>query len=360
MTSPTSRRTTTQRSSSKAGAAAIAKALAKKKAKHETRHQRRGNPGVPESKPARRGRGATAAPSRPVSTLMEPGRYLGDPWRMVGLKDAPREVDPSAAKFRATKRGAGKCTGNKLRDVTSAFTSSYYFAESARQEVAAIRRSNDAVLLWHASLEYEEASLAYWFGADYRPQQINKMLAKIERTLTEWTLAHCAGFRGLLPVWIRCKSRNGVGDGVPARHIAANTIALFPRYFNMSQNRRLVTMLHEMGHRSVGVLKPRDERHGLCDGGWNRKENMCYRDHGDVDNADRDFRFIGGNPRELAIAATNGDVGARKTALNNIDNYVAYMWNRHRDHQHNTLYMLPPGTKYVGRSPGETAAPSRG
>lgn len=212
------------------------------------------------------------------------------------------------------------------------------------------------MLLWHASDKHEEASLAYWFGADYSPSRTNQVLTKIESVLTEWSLAHCAGFRGLLPVWIRCKSRDN-DSATPARHLVANTIELFPRYFRMSQRKRWVTMLHEMGHRSTGLLTPRDERHDLCAGGWNRKENMCYRNHNDVDDQ-TDKRFVGGNPRNLAIAAQGGNKDARKTALNNIDNYVCYMWNRHRDHKDNILYILPPQTKEPIRPPRDTAPAS--
>jgi len=357
-TATTSRRTKTTSSTSNEARSAIAAALAKKKAKRDAQRPRRAAPPIPKTKLARQGRTARTAPSRPISSLMSPGLYNSDPWRRVGLKPMTREIDPTTAKFRRQTRGVGKCTGTKLKQVTSAFGNSYFFAECARQEVAAIRRSTDAMLLWHASYKHPEASLAYWFGADYSPSQINKMLAKIESILTEWSLAHCAGFRDLLPVWIRCKSKNGVGTG-PARHLVKNTIELFPRYFEMSQNRRTITMLHEMGHRSTGLLTPRDERHDLCEGGWNKKENMCYRNSRDVDDQ-KDKIFVEGNPWNLADAATNGNTSARKTALNNIDNYVCYMWNRHRDHKYNIMYFMPPDTKEPRRIPGQSTAPSSG
>lgn len=358
-TALTSRRTRTTKSTSAEGKSAIAAALAKKKAKRDAQRPRRAAPAVPKTKPRRPRKTSTPA-SVPMSSLMTPGRYNGDPWRHVSTKDFPREIDPTVAKFRRQKRGIGKCTGNKLKDVMRAYSNAYYYAESARQEVSAIRHSPDAELLWHASYKYETASLAYWFGADYNSRQINHMLTKIESILTEWSMAFCGGFRGLLPVWIRCKSKNGVGGG-PARHLVANTIELFPLYFSMSQQKRQITMLHEMGHRSTALTTPRDERHDLCTGGWNRKNNMCYRDPDDVDktSSEKNRMFQAGNPRELAIAATGGNLDARKTALNNIDNYVCYMWNRHRDHKVSMLYMLPPGTKAPRRRPGETAPPSR-
>ena len=72
------------------------------------------------------------------------------------------------------------------------------------------------------------------------------MLHKIDDMLTEWSMAFSGGFRDILPVFIRCKSKNGVGGG-PARHIVKNTIELFPRYFDMPPAKQSITMLHEMG-----------------------------------------------------------------------------------------------------------------
>ncbi|MEP2103385.1 MAG: hypothetical protein ABJP02_18320 [Parasphingorhabdus sp.] len=357
-TALTSRKTGITRATDAKAKKAIATALAKKKADRDARRPRRAAPSAPKARSGQPPKASKSASKPSISSLMTPGIYNDNPWRHVGLKSFPREIDPTVTKFRRQKRGVGKCTGNKLKSVMSAYSNAYYLAESARQEVLAIRQSLDAELLWHASYKYEEASLAHWFGADYSPRQINRMLTKIEAILTEWSLAFCGGFRGLLPVWIRCKSKNGVGGG-PARHLVANTIELFPRYFEMSQYRRWITMLHEMGHRSTALLTPRDERHDLCEGGWNRANNMCYRNPGDVDEPKTNNLFLGDNPRELAIAATDGNLSARKTALNNIDNYVCYMWNRHRDHKVNMLYILPPGTKAPRLSPGERTAPSR-
>lgn len=287
----------------------------------------------------------TKAPSKPrLSALVEPGIYHGPPQRIVGWKHIPREVDVTRAQFRRQRVGVGKCTGEKLKDVNRAFSNAYFLAETARQEVAAIRRSPDAQILWHASLNLPEGSLAYWFGADYDPRQTGRMLLKIETILNEWSLAFCGGFRGLLPVWIRCKSKNGAGDG-PARHLVANMIELFPRYFDMSRDRQIVTMLHEMGHRSTNIITPRDERHDICAGGWNREENMCYRIPNQPDQTARGGIFHGGNPQALALAAENGNVSARKTALNNIDNYVCYMWNRYKDRKGRMMQVGSPNAK---------------
>ncbi|WP_299685418.1 hypothetical protein [uncultured Tateyamaria sp.] len=304
----------------------------------------------PTSKPASGGpRRTTPAPK--FSDLVQPGLYLGaDPFQQINSRPVGTEIDPNTPKFRRQRVGVGKCTGNKLKAVKRAYLNAYCLVEGARREVQAIARNPDARILWHASTRYPEASLAHWFGADYSPAQMNRMLTKIEAILSEWSLAFCAGFRGLLPVFIRCKSVGGVGDGTVARHLVKNTIELMPIYFNRSRNQQTVTLLHEMGHRSTALLKPRDERHDLCSGGWNRKENMCYRDRDDVDKNNKVFLI--GNPRLLAEAAETGNTGARKTALNNIDNYVCYMWNRQRDHGLNQMYLLSPGAKAPPRPAG--------
>ena len=299
----------------------------------------RNRPATSNGQKPRRTNGST--PSQ-FSDLVQPGLHLGPPRRVIHSKPLRSEISADTPKFRRQRAGIGKCTGNKLKQVKRAYLNAYCLCESALQEVRAIQRSGaDAQVLWHASTRHRSASLGYWFGENYENRQMNRMLTKIEAILAQWSLSFCSGFRGLLPVFIRCKSYNSVlGDHINARHIAANTIELMPRFFDQSQDGRTVIMLHEMGHRSTALLKPRDERHSLCDGGWNRSSNMCYRAREQVDAAGR--RFVSGNPRTLAEAATGGNVSARKAALNNIDNYVCYMWNRERDHGLNLLDILEP------------------
>lgn len=343
-------RTSTKTRASAASREAIARALERKAAARDAARKvtpartgtarRTGGAGA---KPARQGT-RSKPPSVRLSDLVEPGLYHGPPWRAIVYKPTPREVDVSRAVFRRQRHGVGKCTGNKLKAASAAFANAYFLVESARQEVSDLRRNPDARILWHASLTYPEASLAHWFGADYDGRQMGRMLVKIERILHEWALAFCSGFRDLAPVWIRCKSKNGVGGG-PARHISANMIELFPRYFEMSREKRIVTMLHEMGHRSTSLTKPRDERHDLCNRGWNRKQNMCYREPDQPEDRSRDRLFHSGNPRTLAEAAEGGNVSARKAALNNIDNYVSYMWNRDIDRHGHMMQLLEPGAK---------------
>jgi hypothetical protein len=58
-----------------------------------------------------------------------------------------------------------------------------------------------------------------------------------------------------------------------------------------------------------------------------------------------DDLFSGGNPRILAEAATRGNGSARTTLINNIDNYLCYMWNRYADRGERTMYLLTEGAK---------------
>lgn len=332
---------------------ARSKARAHKKARRKPTRTRPGP--APTARGPKRTKPGTRAAGPKLSSLVKPGRYSGGSGRVITWQHMPRQVNPAHAKFRRQRVGVGKCTGDKLKAVKRAFSNAYFLVETARMEVAEVRRSPDMMILWHASLKHRESSLSYWFGADYDPQQTRRMLTKIEDILSEWSKAFRSGFRGMLPVWIRCKSKNGVGGG-PARHLVANTIELFPRYFNMTRSKRCVTMLHEMGHRSTALLTPRDERHDLCSGGWNKKENMCYRD---PDEPDRGIGlFKGDNPRTLAIAAQGGSLSARNTALNNIDNFVCYMWNREIDRGGAMMRVLSAGAKPAGRpSGGQTSKP---
>jgi len=308
---------------------------------------------VPVRKKTSRTAPRQGKPARASSTLAQsvrPGVSLGPPKRFIGHRFITPEVDITRSKFRRQRRGIGKCTGGKLKDVMRAFGSSYMMLECAKIEVRKMKSNpTDARILWHASHEFEEASLSNWFGENYTQGETMTMLHKIDDMLTEWSMAYCGGFRGILPIFIRCKSKNGVGGG-PARHLVKNTIELFPRYFDMTRQRQTVTMLHEMGHRCKSLLKPRDERHHLCSGGWNSKENMCYRENSEI-QGDWDDIFRSGNPRTLARAATDGNGSAKKTLLNNIENYVCYMWNRYVDHGERTLRLLSEGAKQARPKP---------
>ncbi len=310
---------------------------------------RRKNP-TPISKPAKLSK--PSKPARATAETVEPGISHGPPQRFISTRLIVPEPELSDCKFRRQRRGIGKCTGEKLKRVKSAFGNAYIMVEAAKLEVRLIQKRPDlAQVFWHGSVKFEEASLSYWFGEDYSDRKLANTLHEIEQILSEWSSAFRSGFRDVLPVFIRCKSKGPVSGNAPARHLVKNTIELMPRYFEMERAKQVITMMHEMGHRSTSLLRPRDERHtGICVGGWNKKKNMCYRDTSEVKKFRRLFK--GGNPRLLAQAATRGDSSARKTALNNIDNYVCYIWNRYIDHSEYSLRLLAPDAKPAKLKPG--------
>lgn len=294
-----------------------------------------------------RARPGPAAPVRVrpgMAHLVRPGVSLGPPRRLIVRLHRPTSIDVSEAKFRRQARGLGKCVGEQLAQVRRAYALAYALCTAARSEIAAMQRQPENIeILWHASLRLERAAPAYWFGEDYEKRTIQNVALDVGEILRNWERAFIAGFRGHLPVFIRCKSVAPLFGDPPARHIAKNTIELMPSYFQLTPAKQAITLLHEMGHHSTAALRPRDERHRLCVGGWNRKENICYRDNAEVSTFGQ--TFFSSNPRRLAIAATEGDGSARKTALNNVDNYVCYMWNRFADHGEDMLEVLPPGAK---------------
>ncbi|MEM7094425.1 MAG: hypothetical protein AAF567_15595 [Actinomycetota bacterium] len=320
---------------------------------------------APRSRAPRRTNATAATTAGGIAALVEPGFYHGPPWQVLDAEWRGAEIDYRKARFRRKKRGVGKCTGDKLKKVQASYAMAYVMAKSAHDEVRhIIDHGSNPLVLWHGSVHHPEASLAHWFGENYSGAQTSRMLHKIEDMLAEWSTAFEAGFRDILPVYIRCKSADPVFGNPPARHWARNTIELMPDYFDMDRHKRDITMLHEMGHQCKSTFKPRDESHRLCSGGWKRGDDMCYREKADMNVAEDDFGnpvkphdrlFKTGNPRILAQAASRGDVSARKALLNNIDNYVCFMWNRYVDRSEQTLVLLPPKSK----PPRPTTAPGK-
>lgn len=77
---------------------------------------------------------------------------------------------------------------------------------------------------------------------------------------------------------------------------------------------------------------------------------MCYH-AGKDDLRSEDQLLRGDNPRTLAESFDNGNTGAGKTARNNIDNYVAFMWNRFVDRGESVLYVPPAGSRRPTTAP---------
>jgi acyl carrier protein len=298
---------------------------------------------------------------RPVGVRMKDRRDAG-PGPIIVLRAPPSELDPSAARFRTQRRAVGSCTGQRLQMVRNAYLRAFEVCGSARNELRWLeqRRGKEATL-WNAFHTRPEASLGYWFGETVPTRgNLRYTIQRIGRVIRAWTRCFDVGFRGNLPVFIRCKVAEPLAGDPAARHVARNTIELMPRFFRQAiPERRALVMLHEMGHWSIGATEPRDERYSLCTGGWNANENMCYR-QGGVIGSMTDV-FTGGNPRALAEAYDGGNSRAKTVALNNIDSYVSYMWNRFVDRGHSVLDVVEAGgSGKPAPSSGRTSKPVPG
>jgi hypothetical protein len=310
------------------------------------------------SRPRARASGAAPRPqvrstSAPASAAVEPGVSHGPPIRFIGWRLPHPELDPSDAQFRRQRIGVGKLTGSELDQVRRAYGRAFLVCGSAWHELRSLQEnSEDMAVLWNGSIDFANASLGFWFGESVSEDDaLRTTVSKIREVVDAWLSGFRCGFRDMLPVFIRRKAIEPVFGDPPARHIARNTIELMPDYFDLTPAQQAVSLLHEMGHWAIGVTAPRDERDDLCSGGWNREENMCYRDVAAI--TDLDSRFRSGNPRTLAIAADRGSGHALGVALNNIDNYVCWMWNRFNDHQTAVMRLLPPGAKPLPRDGGK-------
>jgi hypothetical protein len=247
---------------------------------------------------------------------------------------------PTSGRFRTFESGVGACTGSRFKMLKRAFSEAHFVVRQALKDLDSLSEASDAERrwAWNATTEYhpEWTTLGYWFGEEigHDPQGLENTLGYIHEMIARWELAFRKGFyyngNG---VFFRCKESDCLGDP-PARHLTRNTIELCPPFFDdppendverrrIENEERLITVVHEMGHWLLGsATRPRDERRSfVCSGGWNIAQNMCYRDK--ISRA-ADRYFKGGNPRALAMAGFN----ERHVALNNIDNYVCWMWNR--------------------------------
>ncbi|WP_109471948.1 hypothetical protein [Ornithinimicrobium cavernae] len=261
-------------------------------------------------------------------------------------------LDGRDAQFRRQRVGAGKLTGTELSVVTDAYVWAYFMAGSARNELRSWGETpQDIPALWNGSIGHPAASLGHWFGERVSDRSdMRRIMDRIQDVLEAWTSAFSSGFRTGFPVFIRRKERDPVFGSPPARHVARNTVELTPDYFELGPAAQAAVLLHEMGHWAIGMTNPRDERSDLCEGGWNRPENMCYHT-GKNTLRSEDEMLRESNPRVLAEAFDAGSESAGKTARNNIDNYVAFMWNRFIDRTDSVLYVPTAGSVRPDPSP---------
>ncbi|MBL4685904.1 MAG: hypothetical protein JKY37_15015 [Nannocystaceae bacterium] len=253
----------------------------------------------------------------------------------VGLVCFPPSVftQPSPARFRRQEHAIGKCVGGNLQAVAEAFEAAYVICRAAELELDFFVTLSDAelLLLWEASFDDgNNASLAYWFGAANSPDLVSRRnwIAAVVHAVS---YAFRNGFRSFYqPVFIRCKSKECVGDAI-ARHILINTVELCADWFEQIEEDRVTILLHEMFHHAITALVPRDRNNPLCtDFG-----TECYQNF--LVNSQRFANgwplFEGGNPRRLAEAFDEGNASVSNDMLNNIDNFMSWIWNRWVDRE---------------------------
>lgn len=271
----------------------------------------------------------------PPGAFPDSSEFATEPTELLLIRfDASNFVD---WKYRRKTKGPGKCTGTTNDKVLVAFRWAYKMCRSAELELNYIANHPNLLhrrTLWGAEVNHGfNASWAYWFGTPSTFIDLDTRILVVHDYIKSWSRAFRTGFykTNKHPVYIRCKSKECIGDGTKARHLVRNTIELCNgTYFGLEPEQRAITMLHEMGHFSSGnITTPRDERNNtFCEGGWNISKNMCYRDRFSSNSK----IFKGGNPKVLADASF-GSMDAFYTMVNNIDNYVCLMWNRWQDRQ---------------------------
>jgi hypothetical protein len=186
--------------------------------------------------------------------------------KLIKQFDCSKGIE-SRSQFRTQKMAVGKCTGQKLEEIKSAFGVAYKICAAAEREVSHISKltADRQAFYWNSYNSRRESSLGYWFGETTPLKNIKYVLTEIIRTLKAWEKAFRKGFWGKQPVFVRCKTVNAVGNP-PARHLVRNTIEICPPFFKQpSFVQRAITILHEMGHWLHGsATKPRDERCSIC------------------------------------------------------------------------------------------------
>jgi len=244
----------------------------------------------------------------------------------------------------------GSCNQTRRFQVRQAYNLAYRVIRAAEAEIdhlAAQVLPLNRRLLWEASevindnapAVFQKAySLGFWFGQASAPD-FSYRVHKVQTRIRAWSRCFREGFSASGPVLILCKKKGeSCPKSIAARHIFKDTISLCPRWWTYSAEERALTLLHEMGHYSGGdIYHPRDERSSdYCSGGWNLAKNMCYRTsrvYGkgtctQTDDSCPNGVYTFGNPRELAKAFQKGSKVAMAILLNNVDNYICWMWNR--------------------------------
>jgi len=197
--------------------------------------------------------------------------------------------------------------------------------------------------MWRGYIKHPQASLAHWFGTTNAPKFSDRW-AVLHHTIRKWSFRFRRGYTPFgIPVKFRCyKHRSRT---YAAYHIEPNVVHLYKLFFDKSPIQQSLTLLHEMGHMSrrdhvpwllpspvlgpaigLGAVLaggPRDRRNAVCTG---YSENKCYRNI--LHHSEENQLQLGDNPRALVAKFEEGSKEGYRDMLDNIDNYVCYMWNR--------------------------------
>lgn len=264
------------------------------------------------------------------------------------------DFEYNAEDMRRCKVGLCRCSGKELEGVKVPFHLAYQVIRSAEVEMkfwydrldshpASVR------LFWRARKKPLVAmgTLEHWFGTADAGDDFEERFRAVFETIRAWSYRFRHGFYGVhLPVYIKC--RGDKHTNWPARHLNLNVITLAAGYFEKNPTSRAITLLHEMGHLSrsglfpwlfplpVGFslglgtalrLGPRDRRNDVCHSvSIVEDSRKCYRTS--QDEMEPDEWLFGPNPEALVELFQAGDDEGRRDMLDNIDNYVCYMWNR--------------------------------
>jgi hypothetical protein len=217
---------------------------------------------------------------------------------------------------------------SRKEKIEDAYRKAYWRVRAAEIEINQVSYIHRAAY-WNQYEQHPESRLADWFGASTAPH-FEERFNKVREVLGKLSWRYRHGFWWYhSPVIIRCKLL-GWGE-TPAWHFAVNQIALMPSWFDdFDATHRTITMMHEMGHYSLGDAGHlRDESHDTCHSPHlkGKRKHKCYRGSLTDQNT-----FNSGNPFHLAVQFNLTESSEiMDIMLNNVDNYTCYMWNRWED-----------------------------
>lgn len=259
----------------------------------------------------------------------------------------PAGTEHKGQEFRRCKSGGCRCQsgtpGSDLTQISNAFKLAYQVIRSAEKELDYWNDQPKAYkgTMWQGYIEKASGSLAHWFGRTDAGRFEERWVA-VYHTIRDWSFRFRNGYIPGFPVKLKCYKHKD--PSYSASHVEPNVINLYKQFFDKSPNQKAITLLHEMGHMSRGDLfpwllpaplpgagvglglvlvgGPRDRRNDVCV----HEKEKCYRTIGSTLPNNNELK--GPNPRALVAEFEGGSKEGYRDMLDNIDNYVCYMWNR--------------------------------